>query len=398
MDEGERTLVIQSVLNRQRTSHFAVLEYSFNGDTAGRLGASRVIPPGRPQIPVTGALVTLSHDGPGPCAGRVDTLREASNPNGTYSINPGCTLTPDARVRLRVVTLNGEVATSETRVPGFTGRSVVSGGRSAQFALDTLPIYRERDTLRIRMSAGTGPGLQIEVRRAEVHSDLSMYVFTDSLGLAMPGTLVNPFKNDGIPAFGPGRYYLLTIALADTNYFDFIRSLSDPVTGRGFLNHISGGIGVFGSVDLDQYLLRVVGDQHDPREGTYRITGRAGTANLDFTLDVYLTDPPQLDHEKFSALVAGGVQDGPVAVSGDGAFGLIPGTSTFSPDAIAFSFPAIRQTPPRFRLYSLRGLRSSNGSPFSMELAISNQNGTTLARTTVTAVQTKGPSNGITTP
>jgi hypothetical protein len=46
--------------------------------------------------------------------------------------------------------------------------------------------------------------------------------------------------------------------VTDTNYYDFVRSRSDPFTGRGFLNHLEGGIGVFGSVEAHTYYLRVI--------------------------------------------------------------------------------------------------------------------------------------------
>ena len=48
------------------------------------------------------------------------------------------------------------------------------------------------------------------------------------------------------------------VLTVDSNYFDFVRSGSDPITGRGFLNHLEGGIGVFGSVAPYRYTLRVV--------------------------------------------------------------------------------------------------------------------------------------------
>jgi hypothetical protein len=89
---------------------------------------------------------------------------------------------------------------------------------------------------------------------------VAVYLFTDTLGVALPGDLVNPFEGGdaGRPVFGVGREYSLTVAVTDTNYYDFVRSRSDPFTGRGFLNHLEGGIGVFGSVAAYRYVLRVV--------------------------------------------------------------------------------------------------------------------------------------------
>src|SRR6185295_18582711 len=157
------------------TDQFVVVEYSFNGDTAGRLGAGVTIPSGRPQIPISGAMVTLAYDPPGPCSGRVDTLRErmpTGVPTGTYLGTGLCVLTPGERVHLKVTTPNGEVVTGETVIPGVTSANVSLGGRQARFNMDTLPMYRERDTLRIQYGAVSGRAIEIEVRRAEIHSDL----------------------------------------------------------------------------------------------------------------------------------------------------------------------------------------------------------------------------------
>src|ERR1051325_8090648 len=58
VNAGARTVVLQSVLNTTRNDQFVVLEYAYNGDTTGRLGADRLIPFGRPQVPILHALVT----------------------------------------------------------------------------------------------------------------------------------------------------------------------------------------------------------------------------------------------------------------------------------------------------------------------------------------------------
>jgi hypothetical protein len=107
--------------------------------------------------------------------------------------------------------------------------------------------------------------LQIEVRRARFQDDLQFVAVTDSLGLAIPGNVVDPFEGDsGSPVFQPGRSYVLTVALTDSNYYDFIRSRSDPLTGRGFINRLAGGIGVFGSVDQASFLVRVTDTTTQP--------------------------------------------------------------------------------------------------------------------------------------
>ena len=106
---------------------------------------------------------------------------------------------------------------------------------------------------------GIARALQVEVRWREEPDSLVVYLVTDSLGIALPADLYNPFAGDsGRPVFEVGREYTLGVAVTDTNYYDYVRSRSDPFTGRGFLNRLDGGIGVFGSVETYRYYLRVV--------------------------------------------------------------------------------------------------------------------------------------------
>jgi hypothetical protein len=143
LNPGDRTIVVQGVLNRDRQDQFVILEYSFNGDTVGRAAGRREIPPGKPQFPIDGAKVTLSYPGPGPCSGRIDSLRERppsgspSTPSGVYGGVP-CPLQPGERAVLQVVTKEGEVVTAGTVMPGISNPRVTDGqgtyhpGRSAQ--------------------------------------------------------------------------------------------------------------------------------------------------------------------------------------------------------------------------------------------------------------------------
>ena len=257
--------------------------------------------------------------------------------------------------------------------------------------MDTLRFDRDRDTLRLSLTSAAlrKGGVQVEVRRAEDHEDISAVFINDSLGVAFPGNLVNPFEQDsGKTMFRGGAYYLMTVALADSNYFGFARSFSDPITGRGFLNYLKGGLGVFGSIETAQYMLRMVGTMDDPKEGVYRITGRVGTTDLNLTLEAYLDE---LYTSEFSAFAKGAWFNGSVDVSGDGEFGFQPGLTQNSPDAFQYTFNVVRTTNPTFRRYVLRGVRSSNSTPFTVQVIQSNQGGTTLLNVNVTGVQISGP-------
>ena len=351
------------------------------------------VPPGRPSLAVAGASVTIEHLPGGACPGQVETLLEvpptppAVLPTGRYRGNLTCLL-PGERLGLRVTTPAGELVTGETVLPSADGRSVKAATAAARFVMDTLRFDRDRDTLRVSLDAPRARGMQVDIRRAEDHDHIAVILVNDSLGAAFPGTLINPFENDaGETSFRAGAYYLLTVAVADTNYFDFARTFSDPITGRGFLNHLKGGLGVFGSVETASYILRIVGTVNDSREGVYRITGRVGNTTIDATLEAYLD---ALYLFEFSGFMKGAWVNGGVDVSGDGNWGLVSG-GVSDPDTFVFGFTVIRTTNPTFRRYTLRGTRTLDGSSFPIELTSSNQAGNVVVRATLTGVQTTGP-------
>ena len=391
---GERTVVVQAVIDRSQAQQFLLLERSNAGDTnVVSAGGGNRVPPARPRFPVTGATVVVEHLA-GACTGQITTFIEVPPtppsviPTGRYAGAPTCLL-PGERLGLMVTTPQGELVTGETTIPGADSHSVRAGAAVARFIMDTVRFDRERDTMRVAMTASIGRGMQIEIRRAENHDHIAAEVINDSLGVAFPGNIIDPFEGDsGETTFRAGAYYLMTVAMADTNYFDYARTFSDPITGRGFLNHLTGGLGVFGSIETAQYMLRVVGSVNDPKEGVYRITGVSGTTNLDITIETYLDD---FTGNEFSAFVKGAWVNGAVDVSGDGSFGYQPGFTANSPDAFQFAFEVVRPTNPTFRRYLLRGVRSATGSSFAVDVIGTSGNGQTVLRVTASGVQVSGP-------
>ncbi|MEX0692557.1 MAG: hypothetical protein WD934_11600 [Gemmatimonadales bacterium] len=324
---GESVVVLQSIVSRTRGEQWVFLEYSLAGAVLGGPTGS-LAPPQSPRLPITGAFVTVEHLGPGVCQGRRDTLLEAplvtpgALHSGIYRWNASCPLEPGHRLRVRGETPAGEVVTGTTTIPGANGYAIRVGTTQAAFPLDELGMNRLRDTLRIGVDPLLARAMQIEVRRAERQEDVAIYVFTDSLGISFAGNLINPFESDGgETVFRAGRYYLLTVAVTDSNYYDFIRTRSDPITGRGFLNHLEGGVGVFGSVEAQSWLLAVRAPQSDPREGQYHIEGNARGAPVDLLLDVYVDElASDSTSTHFSAFVDGEFYLGTVRRSGDGVF------------------------------------------------------------------------------
>lgn len=255
---GEPRVVVQAVLSAREAGQFVIVERSLTGESAAGSPADAV-PDGEPRLPITGATVVLTHEGPSPCDRPVDTLVPRASGSGVYQTSGLCALEPGDRVGLRVVTPRNGVVTGSTVIPGARAVSVRLATDSARAELQVLELDRQRDTIRIAVDGLFARALQVEVRWASEPDSIELYLFTDSLGVALPGDLFNPFEGDsGKPVFEPGRDYTLAVAVTDSNYYDFVRSASDPFTGRGFLNRLEGGIGVFGSVAVYRYILRVV--------------------------------------------------------------------------------------------------------------------------------------------
>ena len=365
---GEQVVVMQSVISRGRTEQWVLLEYSLTGNVP-RGPTGSLAPPQSPRLPIRGAFVTAEHLGPGPCAGRIDTLIEApvvtpdAVASGVYRWAVACPYLARDRIRVRAETPAGEVVTGITRLPGVASYDITVGTTRARLPLDQLVMDRTTDTLLVGVTPDYVRALQIEVRRAEQQEDIAIFAFTDTLGIAFAGNLVNPFEGDsGETVFRAGRYYLLTVAATDSNYYDFVRSRSDPLTGRGFLNQLTGGIGVVGSVDAQSWLLAVVAPQEDPREGRYRITGTARGQPVDITLDLYLDE---LDSspvwDVFSAFIDGSFFYGTVRRSGDGFF-VVDG-----PDSGRLAFGFDVPTVDGLRRVEFSGTPSADGSAFPIE-------------------------------
>lgn len=162
------------------------------------------------------------------------------------------------RYRLTIRTTDGRVATAETTIP--TAIATVTYTSPAPFDRDT-------DTLRLSWT----PAEQTARYLFRITTPLGPFIFfTDSTGVAVPGTLQNIFA-EGIPhVFIPGFVQNVSIAAVDTNYYDYYRSASDPFTGTGRLSHVAGGSGVFGSyVQMVYRPLDVTATADEPIEGRW---------------------------------------------------------------------------------------------------------------------------------
>ncbi|MBI4500819.1 MAG: DUF4249 family protein [Gemmatimonadetes bacterium] len=365
---GDPFLVVHSVLQANQTRQSVIVERSSNGF----------------QTRVANARVRLEALDPGDCTSPVAEL------SGDPYVANVCRLQPGMRVALRVETTAGEVVTGVTRVPGVTAMEVSGGTPLSPVPFGTagsVLLDRTRDSIRVAVTAISARGLQVEVIRPSAGGFVTYRTITDSMGLAVPGDLVDPFDGNGRTVFRVGAYYVLSAAVTDTNYFDFVRSGTNPLTGRGFINHLTGGVGVFGSVLVQKYQLKVVAPQTDPREGVYRITGNVlgptGTVMgpTDITWNVF-RDP--VSTGGFAGFVYGTWAGRPLDTSAnltisdsDGSFaGILLGSA---------DSPAVPE--PLIDAYILSGKRDSSRAPFTLDVSLAGN----IHLGTLTAVQVSGP-------
>jgi hypothetical protein len=194
-------------------------------------------------------------------------------------------------------------------------------GDSIPFDTATVTTFnRDTDTVRVVVDGQAARMLQIEVRRNGDLTDFGTKIYADTTAVGIPGDVINSFViGDEDDVFRAGREYAFTVALTDSNYFDFARSENNPFTGRGFINRLSGGIGIFGSLVASTTFLRAVGQVEDPREGMYRLQGVFNDeVTVDLLWELYLARP--VDSTEFSAFVEGPWMWGDVDTSADGFF------------------------------------------------------------------------------
>lgn len=386
---GEPRLVVQAVLSRGSERQFVYVEDA-------RIGQARpdTFITDAPNQPVRDAVVTLTHPDGTQCGPAVETLPAVAERPGVYEATGLCVPAPGDVIRLRVEAPDGRVVTGATTVPGARAVTVFAAGDTASAAQDFL-FDRDHDTLRVNADPVLARAMQVEVRRHgglesvyyPAQSPLVFFAVLDRMALTLPGAIVNPFEEDsGEVVFRAGIVYDLTVAVTDTNYFDYTRSFSDPLTGRGFINHLDGGLGVFGAVEPHTVRVRAVADIDDPREGVYGIEGVLEGRAVDATLELYLD---AVDSSIFAAFIDGVWYGEPVHASVDGLFGVSPGlTNQFEAHLLLPGAPGIPQ------VWTLRGERVAGSLGFRVSVAGENVQSGTLADPvvgTVLAVQMSGP-------
>lgn len=181
---------------------------------------------------------------------------------------------PGASYQLRVTTPTGDVVTGATTVPVAPGLIATTTPR--QFD-------RDRDSVFLGWPA-VARAARFEVR---VESPSGPYVaFVDSLEYLLAGSLVLPDATGRPRTFWPGFRQVITVSAVDSNYFDYYRSGSDPISSRGLLLHLNGGVGVFGSMArVRERVVDVVGTAGEAPAGRWEIvSGGDGIVPENFQL------------------------------------------------------------------------------------------------------------------
>lgn len=310
-------VIVQAILRPDRDRQWVIVERSLTG-AEERQSTPGDIPFDRPQLPIADASVTvenLSQSFPTDLCGPTE-FRRGGGPGGTlggvdgvYWGPIGCpAMSPGDRLLLTVVTPDSVVVTGETVVTGVNGMFVTLRGDSIALPDSTaLAFDRDVDTLRAEVAPIAGRMTQVDVRFDNglntTRRVTSLWV--DSTSLTLPGTLPDLFRGGtGDPVFQGGRFYTIAVAFGDQNYFDFIRSSNGEITGTGFINHLDGGVGVFGNLVASTAILRVVAEADDPREGLFRMQGTIQGMDVDLSWEPYLS-VTENDTTDFSAFIEG---------------------------------------------------------------------------------------------
>ena len=310
---GESIVVVSAVMRPDLPYQFVIVELSLDGRYYAEGSSDIPIPPRGPLIPVENAYVAVANlDLPGdPCGNPMQFQPTPYAPTspiaGIYWAPADCpTMRPGDRLQLTVETTDGRTVTGAARVPGMNGAFLVVGDDSVALGGgdSVMTFNRDRDTLRFGVDAIAGRLLQLDVRRHGYLTDFGTKAQFDTTDFLLAGSALDLFVlGSGDEVFRGGRSYGVTLTLSDTNYFDFSRSSNNEFTGRGFINRLSGGIGVFGSAVAATSRVWAIADFDDPREGLYRITGTGDMQFVDAMLRVYVHRPT--DSTDVSAFLEG---------------------------------------------------------------------------------------------
>jgi hypothetical protein len=261
----ERLVALHGVLSASAPSQVVLLERTRNGSVAVRAPSFELESPlgSDSGIAENGAIVTLTTPSGATLVAREDnTIVLGAAGGGVYRFDlPGSALERSGTYTLSVLTRAGERLGASTTVPGGTA-ALVAEPRDFNRATDELilewPKTAGARSYLVRVESPLGPRT----------------FFTDDTRVRLGGDLRN-VDLDALPRlFIPGFPQAVTVSAVDSNYYDWVRTHNDALSGTGLVNRVTGGLGVFGSlVRLRLLDLNVVAPQTEPVAGTFRIVG-----------------------------------------------------------------------------------------------------------------------------
>jgi hypothetical protein len=142
-------------------------------------------------------------------------------------------LIPGATYWLRVATPRGHVVTGSTTIP--VAVMDTTSGAPVEFEVT-------KDTFRLSWPRAAS------ARRYEVfvRGQHTLYATFADTSVALPGWIRSQWTFER--AFAAGTTQRVVVTAVDVNYFNYYRRSSDFFSGAGPLGHLTGGLGVFGSV------------------------------------------------------------------------------------------------------------------------------------------------------
>ena len=335
--DGDPIVVVHAIMRPDVNQQWIVVEQTLTGSGADSTSGS--IPGNQPPVPISEATVTVTNMTlPSDPCGVTQFTEIPGDPDlprslGLYWGPSACpTMRTGDTLELAIETLDGHVVTGRMEVPGAAAMVLRVEGDSALLPGPTLLFNRDTDTLDAEVLPSAGRALQLEVHRPDSMGVplAATRLFVDSTRMTVPGNLTDIFAvilgeedstdaDDAESVFRAGRYYTVTLALMDDRYFDFARSGNIPISGRGFVNHLEGGMGVFGGIVAESNELKVVGEVDDAREGTYNMQGTVDGQAVNIDVELYIVATDQ-DTTATSAFVTGQWFHGDIDTSADGLF------------------------------------------------------------------------------
>ena len=339
ISDGESMLVAIAVMRPDIDRQWILVEQTLTGASATDDTHSSIFPGDTPPLPVTNALVSVTNISfsNNPC-GVTSFTETPADPElnrslGLYWGPADCpTMRPGDSLELRVETADGLVVTGRTEVVGAERVVIRVHGDSVAVPGPMLTLNRDTDTLEAEVEPMSGRSVQLEIARTDSMNvlDPMFLMFLDTTAITVPGNLVNflddIFGDDDSTSsdspegiFVAGRYHTVTVALMDDHFFDYMRTANMRLSGRGFVNHLDGGLGVFGSVVAAANEVKVISDLDDDREGGYRMAGTVDGVAVDIALELYVASAGE-DTTNMAAFVQGDWVQGAMDTSADGLF------------------------------------------------------------------------------